>query len=241
MTKLIIHVLLGIVLFSLDSYAQGQVLRPSKAQKQTEKKAASNVKISDPDGYINGHGYVDLDLPSGIKWATCNVGSSKPSDYGNYYAWGETKPKTTGDTFSNKVHTYDTLKSIGIINANNVLSPVYDVAHIHWKGNWRMPEKSNFEELKDKCEWECLCFNGHMGYKVIGPNGKSIFLPATGVYCESLAEVDKTGAYWSSTCGDKDLGAYMLDLGCDKDSRLRYIYVGWRFRNGGYSVRPIAE
>ena len=68
----------------------------SKTNKQTytnQRKVASQTKISDPDGYINGHGYVDLGLPSGTKWATCNIGASKPSDYGTYYGWGETSTK----------------------------------------------------------------------------------------------------------------------------------------------------
>lgn len=66
---------------------QGQIKRPPT-------NAKPKVGISKPDGYNNGHGYVDLGLPSGLKWATCNVGATTPSDYGNYYAWGETKPKS---------------------------------------------------------------------------------------------------------------------------------------------------
>lgn len=81
--------------FGFVCYGQGQVSRPTNPQTQTSKpkKVASEVKISEPDGFINNYGYIDLGLPSGTKWATCNLGASKPSDYGNFYAWGEVKAK----------------------------------------------------------------------------------------------------------------------------------------------------
>ena len=67
---------------TLVATGQGQIKRPKRHGKIT------NVEISKPDGYINGHGYVDLGLPSGTKWANCNVGADEPWGYGNYYAWG---------------------------------------------------------------------------------------------------------------------------------------------------------
>ena len=91
------------------------------------------------NGQINGHDFVDLGLPSGLKWATCNVGASSPSEYGNYYAWGEVEPKES--------YTQENCltwgQEIGDISGN----PQYDAARANWGGTWRMPTKSEFEEL----------------------------------------------------------------------------------------------
>lgn len=92
---------------------------------------------------INGHEYVDLGLPSGLKWATCNVGANSPSEYGDYYAWGETTTKTSY-TYENS-KTYN--KKIGDIGGN----ASYDAARANWGGTWRMPTKEEFDELLNKC------------------------------------------------------------------------------------------
>ena len=76
---------------------QTQSASSRQNQQQTsnnKKKVQSSVKVSEPDGYINGHGFVDLGLPSGTKWAICNIGASSPEKYGEYFAWGETIAKT---------------------------------------------------------------------------------------------------------------------------------------------------
>lgn len=152
----------------------------------------SPINVSPPDGIVSGYGYVDLGLPSGRKWATCNVGAASPSFYGNYYAWGETVPKSEY-TESNS-RTYG--KAIGDIGGNSC----YDAARANWGGPWRLPTVFEFGELVKMCTWKRRKLNGCYGYWVIGPNGKSIFLPAAGArtkrWCLSAGGY---GFYWSSS------------------------------------------
>lgn len=173
---------------------------PKKHQSRTtavkKRKANSTTKVkpsatvSSPTGYINGHGYVDLGLS--VKWATCNVGASSPEGYGNYYAWGETstKYKYSDDTYSYKN------TNIG----SDIKGTYYDVAHMKWGGNWRMPTKAECEELKDRCTWTWSTVGGHEGYKLKGPNGESIFLPAAGYrFGADVDDAGTYGGYWSSS------------------------------------------
>lgn len=176
---------------------------------------------------INGHEYVDLGLS--VKWATCNVGATKPSDYGDYFAWGETSTKSEY-TSANSV-TYN--KSID----NFFGDSHYDAASANWGGTWRMPTVAEIDELKDNCKYEWTTIDGHNGYLVIGPNGTSIFLPAAGWrFGSSLYRVDESGRYWSSTPDEGDTqDAYNLYFGCDLFSRF------WSYRNFGHPVRPVSE
>ena len=138
--------------------------------------------------YINGHEYVDLGLPSGIKWATCNVGASSPEDYGGYYAWGETEEKGYYDWDNykwcngseNTQTKYCTDSDYGTVDNKTVLDLEDDVAHVKWGGSWRMPTSSEIQELLDECIWEWTVLNGVDGCRVTGPNGNSIFLPVGG-------------------------------------------------------------
>ena len=144
-------------------------------------------------GTINGYDWVDLGLASGTKWATCNVGASSPEEYGEYYAWGETETK--GEYTANNSLTHGV--SIGDISGD----PTYDVARKKWEGSWRMPNKAEMQELFDDCTWIRITQNGINGYKVSGPNGNSVFLPASGSYGYDggLTGIGDDGAYWSST------------------------------------------
>lgn len=175
---------------------------------------------------INGHEYVDLGLASGLKWATCNVGGSSPSDYGDYFAWGETTPKSAYTESNSK--TYN--KKFGDISGN----PDYDAARANWGGSWRLPSKAEFEELIDRCTWTWTSQGGHNGYKVTGPNGNSIFLPAAGWRSKSsLHGAGDNGYYWSSTPNEKS--AYSLEFASS------YHRVYWNPRYLGHSVRPVSE
>ena len=115
--------------------------------------------IKDP---YNGHEYVDLGLPSGLKWATCNVGASSPEDYGDYYAWGETETKSTYNwsTYkwcngsSSTLTKYCTDSSRGTVDDKTTLDLEDDVAHVKWGGDWRMPTRQNYSELIYNCIWE---------------------------------------------------------------------------------------
>ena len=178
---------------------------------------------------INGHEYVDLGLPSGLKWATCNVGASLPEECGDYYAWAEVETKSTYS--GENCVTYG--KNMSDISGNTT----YDVARKKWGSSWRLPTRAEFQELLDKCKWEWTTQGGKEGYKVIGPNGKSIFLPAAGFRDgSSLYNAGELGYCWSSTPNESgDNGAY--GLGFNSSGR----YVGWDLRDDGRSVRPVSE
>ena len=181
------------------------------------------------NGQINGHEYVDLGLPSGLKWATCNVGASLPSEYGNYYAWGEIEPKE--NYTQENCLTWG--QEIGDISGN----PQYDAARANWGGTWRMPTKSEFEELIEECEWEWTSEGENRGYRVTGTNGNSIFLPAAGYrHGTSLYDAGSIGYYWSSTPYESNTQyAYFLDFFSDNHDTY------WYGRYRGRSVRPVSE
>ena len=138
----------------------------------------------------NGRDYVDLGLPSGLKWATMNVGASKPEEYGDYFAWGETEPKKEYSWLNYKFELstdnngpfskYVTNSSYGTVDNKTVLDPEEDAAHVNWGGSWRMPTEEEWTELRTNCTWTWTTQNGVNGRLVTGPNGKSIFLPAAG-------------------------------------------------------------
>ena len=176
---------------------------------------------------INGHEYVDLVLS--VKWATCNVGASKPEDYGNDYAWGETSTKSSYTSDSSK--TYG--KQMNDIGGNSQ----YDAARANWGGTWRLPTRAECQELVDKCTWKWTAQNGVKGYKVTGPNGKHIFLPAAGCrYWSSLDYAGEYGCYWISTPYD-DYDNYAFGLIFYDGDEGVYGYDCYY----GLTVRPISE
>ena len=193
----------------------------------------SDTTVSSSNNRIcttNGHEYVDLGLPSGLKWATCNVGASSPEDYGDYYAWGETATKS--DYSSSTSTTYG--KQMSSIAGN----PTWDVACNKWGSPWRLPTKAEFQELIDNCTWEWTTQNGINGYKVTSKkNGNSIFLPAAGWrYGTSSRDQGSGGDYWSATPDESSAGnAYSLGF----DEGLRRTFLDRRY--GGFSVRPVSE
>lgn len=142
----------------------------AEAERLAREEAARQAAARASRGTINGHEWVDLGLS--VKWATCNVGASSLSAYGNYYAWGETRTKSEYN-YSNSV-TYE--KSMGDIAG----SSQYDAARANWGSSWRLPTKAEFQELINNCTWTWTSQGGHNGYKVTGKNGNSIFLPAAG-------------------------------------------------------------
>ena len=176
----------------------------------------------------NGHEYVDLGLS--VKWATCNVGASSPEEYGNYYAWGETRTKSTYTESNSK--TYH--KSINDIKGNSK----YDAARANWGRDWRMPTKSEMQELIDKCIWTWTTQNGVNGYKVTSKtNGNYIFLPAAGDRDgSSLYYAGGRGYYWSSSPNEGSSYS-AVSLYFFSGSRYTYYYG----RDYGQSVRPVLE
>ncbi|MCQ2243939.1 MAG: hypothetical protein MJZ32_06735 [Bacteroidaceae bacterium] len=212
-----------------------------KQQKQTasKQKSAAQPKqpsISDPSGYENGHGYVDLGLS--VKWATMNVGANKPSDYGNYYAWGETRTKSNYDwsTYFDSVNGSDSDFKKYALNKKTTLDLSDDAAHVNWGGAWRMPTTAEQDELREKCTWTWTSQNGVEGYKVVSKsNGNSIFLPAAGFrHDDSFNNVGPFGYYWSSSLySDYSDAAYYFQFYSD-DANWNAIT-----RNFGFSVRAV--
>ena len=184
---------------------------------------------------------VDLGLPSGLKWATCNVGADSPEDYGNYYAWGETETAPndyySGLDCSTYGLSFSQLQSQGYIDSEGNLTPSHDAATANWGGDWRMPTCDEMKELNNNCTWAWTTQNGVNGYKVTGPNGNSIFLPAAGYrYGSSLYYAGEYGVYWSSTPYEYGSNfAWYLRF----DSSGQYMYDS--YRGSGLSVRPVTE
>ena len=157
---------------------------------------------------------VDLGLPSGIKWASCNLGASKPEEFGGYYAWGETETKMVYDMGSYK---WINLTIDGLYNGETkyvteychpgspyvdnktVLDPEDDAARVNLGGNWRMPTYIELKELDSCCDKQWTQLNGVNGWTLTGPNGNSIFLPAAGVRDRKLFDgIGSLGRYWSN-------------------------------------------
>lgn len=133
----------------------------------------------------NNHEYVDLGLPSGLKWATCNIGASAPEQIGNYYAWGETTTKGSYTESNYKYYTsagytkytYWNEDCSGTPDKKSTLDLSDDAARQNWGGSWRMPTKAEMEELISKCTLTDTTVNGVGVLKITGPNGKYIIMP----------------------------------------------------------------
>ena len=152
--------------------------------------------------------YEAIDLGLSVKWASCNVGATKPEEYGGYYAWGETEEKSNYNWSTYKwcngsedtMTKYCTSSDYGIVDNKTVLDLEDDVAHVKWGGDWRMPSLDEIKELRNNCTWQWTSVNGVNGYKVTGPNGNSIFLPAAGLFDGTETyQTGSRGFYWSSS------------------------------------------
>jgi len=154
---------------------------------------------------INGHEYVDLGLPSGTLWATCNLGASNPEDNGDYFVWGSTKP---GRPERNKPFSYNEIPPL-------VLHYDYDAAYEIWGPEWCIPTESQLKELKEKCKWDSTTMNGRNGYLITGKNGNSIFLPFAGFYDSYYINLNGKGTdgrYFSKSRYENINYAYCLNF-----------------------------
>ncbi len=198
---------------------------------------------------VNGHKYVDLGLPSGTLWATCNVGATKPEEYGDYFAWGETEPKSYYEwsTYKYCNGSYDTLTkycnngNYGIVDNKKTLEAIDDAATANWGGNWRMPTKGELNELISYCTWNWTTLNGVYGCRVTNriDASKYIFLPAAGSYYKSHPgdNVGTSGVYWSSSLGESYTEAsYYLYFGSGSQHA---DYAN--NRSEGIPVRPVCS
>ena len=180
------------------------------------------------DNVTNGYEYVDLGLS--VNWATKNIGAVSPTDYGDYYAWGEIDTKSEYHPTECKTCKK---KKITDIKANME----YDVAIVRWGNGWRLPSSEEFDELCKQCEWKWVSIGGHNGYIVTSKNGNSIFLPAAGWRDESSPmDEGKSGHYWSATPNETDPN-YASDLFFNKSKYDTY----WSMRGYGRTIRPVTE
>ena len=199
--------------------------------------AGSSSYTSCPDG--NHPHIIDLGLPSGTKWACCNVGASAPEGYGNHYAWGETQAKSVynWDTYQygyyNSDYDYSHLVNIG----SDIAGTAYDAATVNWGAPWRMPSLTQIKELLSNCTSVWTTQNGVNGRKFTGPNGGTIFLPAAGTrWSGELYDVGSLGYYRSSALYEGNpSGAYGLLFNSGGAS---WGNIG-DDRGDGHSVRPV--
>ena len=181
---------------------------------------------------------VDLGLPSGILWATTNVGASSPTDTGDFFAWGEKEPKDVygWETYKLCRGSYNSIFKYTDADGKSVLESQDDVATSSLGGEWRIPTKEDMEELLEECKWEWKSQNGILGWKVSGKNGSSIFLPAAGAASAyRIAGVNELGRYWTSTRDESNYSAYNLRF---KDGRETIVVVD-DTRFYGRPIRPV--
>ena len=195
-----------------------------------------------PDGH-HPH-LIDLGLPSGTKWACCNVGADKPEAYGGYYAWGETEEKKVYNEVTYQHSTGEDTDGDGWYDKNvqhqdlgNISGTEYDVAHVKWGGNWCMPTLGNITELLDNCTSEWATLKNVKGIMFTSKtNGSSIFLPAAGYrWSGALAGAGSYGYYLSTILVPdvSECGCLYFDSG----------NADWNpyYRGYGRSVRPVVR
>lgn len=173
----------------------------------------SEAKTTEKPQSLNGHNFVDLGLPSGTLWATCNVGANSPEGFGEYFAWGETNPKSiySGDNYkywqgnSDQVTKYCNDASSGYngyYDNCTTLEAVDDAATVNWGDGWRMPSRGEFEELIDYTTHSLTTFKDVPGVLFQGSNGNTLFLPEAGYKGdEKLYHAGNFGHYWSNSIG----------------------------------------
>ena len=206
-----------------------------------------STTLSNPTGIENGHGYVDLGLS--VKWATCNIGATQPEHYGDYYAWGETQTKDTynwttyqwcnsADTMLTK---YCASTKYGTVDYLTTLERTDDAAAL-WGENWHMPTEEEWEELRTQCTWHWITINNVSGYKIIGKNGNSIFLPAAGYRINNKVQgLNSQGSYWFNILYT-DLPRYAQDISFEfKSTNSPSVVVGYNGRYCGLPIRPVCD
>ena len=206
----------------------------------------NELTFTTADDCVNGHAYVDLGLPSGLLWATCNVGANAPEDYGDYFAWGETTTKTDyswstyqycngSNSTMTKYCTNADYGNNGFVDNQTTLFPEDDAATANWGSGWRMPTKEEWQELYNNTTVTWTTQNGVNGRLFTASNGNSLFLPAAGYRSDSsLYGAGSYGYYWSSS----------LYAGYPGDAWYLYFYsdnygMSYYDRYYGRSVRPV--
>lgn len=206
----------------------------------------NEVSFTPKGADYNGHEYVDLGLPSGLKWASMNVGASTPEGYGGFFAWGETSEK---QYYSNEPENYKFCLSVYEVTkyATNacdcdkvdnltVLESCDDAASINWGGSWRMPLKEEYDELISKCTWKNVTRGTVKGAEATGPNGNTIFFPFAGNKSDKHYQDDVEGWYWTSSL---DTAYNYAALVFNLNDYYREVNSMSRFI--GFTVRAVSE
>lgn len=190
---------------------------------------------------------IDLGLPSGLKWASFNIGASSPHGYGEFFAWGELETKDDyswstyrfGTSSSGPFSKYNSQSSYGMVDHKTILDPEDDVAHVIFGNNWRMPTEAEWTELKENCSWNWTTQNGAAGVLLSAANGNSIFLPAAGARNgTNLDNVGSYGGYWSSSLGTSPNRASIVFF---HSTSYYWFDIGSADRYRGYQIRPVTE
>ena len=191
----------------------------------------NNFTTLDNTYEYNGHTAVDLGLPSGTKWATTNLEANSPEASGGYFAFGE---KFSKYFFTKENYEYDNWGVLGM----NICGTLYDPAIRKWSEPWCMPTKENMEELVQYCTFKWITTNDVNGALMTGPNGNSIFLPATGyIVYGNNQNLGETGEYWSSNVCDYLGSSVIYTLKFDSNG----IKVSQLIRYQGRCIRPVCK
>lgn len=179
--------------------------------------------------------FVDLGLPSGNLWATCNVGASKPEEIGNYFAWGEVVPKNYYNAVTHKWwYKNDWTKYYNLfIVSKNTLELSDDVANVNWGGNWRMPTETELRELGSYTDCRSKYKNGVSGIELTSViNGNTIFFPNSGYKIEDKIYNSDIVYCWSSSLSENDYHAFCIEIES-------FLWPEKIYRAYGLPVRPV--
>lgn len=231
-----------------SAYGQGRIQRPHKSDQTISNHSnAVQQRLSTSDGYINSYGYIDLGLSSKTKWATCNLGSSSPTELGDFYSWGEITPKEhyTNDSYSLKNI------SLGDVSGNER----YDAATNLMGKEWHIPTIKQWKELQAECIFTSVVINGVKGVIVVGPNGNNIFLPVSGKMNQH-GHVEGSGAardnlpfessskyaeciFWSSTDNNDVENTYRISFSTYFEHPNMTDSFFWKWE--GFQIRPVSS
>ena len=233
--QIMFFLLIGFFILTFQACSSGD------DEEDDEKENVTQTLLPNGNYEINGHEAVDLGLS--VKWATCNVGASTPESIGGYYAWGE--------TFTKDSYTWDNYTWLDAINGKFikygewycVLKSSDDVATVKWGKGWRMPTKEEIDEFVTSCTKTAVHGKVYIdgkyrtrtiGYNIVGPSGKSIYLPCSGYYVDTELKSTTSGAYFWSSSGDSDDNARMYDSFWSNCAHTH-------FKNSGLPIRPVAD
>lgn len=172
-----------------------------------------------------------VDLGLSVYWASCNLGAEKPEEYGDYYAWGETNPKSSYYTKNYSFYNAELDQIIEI--GEDISGTEHDAATVNLGNDWRMPTKTEMQELINNCTWEWTIVSGVRGYKVTAKNGNSIFLPAAGFKSDTQHYGNNTGLYYSSSVQSSKNNRYYLN-----GNSSNYYFSG-ESKYQGFTIRPV--